>query len=431
MADLAWWLVAALAVACAVLWVTWRRRRTPVPAPAVAASRPADAPPTGVNPEPPPPVVPASTSLLVPQPGPAAPLRTPVAALVAPPGLKPPTTLVAARARRFELRDAATDPVLTLERGSPADWQRAAAVALTPMQRDFLGTTLAHAALLAPGSGASDLFRLALRAGSAMPLARGELAGAPGSLKAVPPESLDAARGPALAALVLALHCGPVYLRQLRAEVAAIQSGASEWLRRSSAGDERLRALLQDLSRYLREVEENHAGALRKPVFVARVADFCTHAEQQWLAAAEAQRSARRRLESATTEQATREGLWQDYALRGRVARSAARMLAAWHGLRLALGEAVPAATLVLRGVLQGLRAAEEADAALRRARPDEAPGAAAPTDAEDGERARHAVAATIRAIEAGFTGDAALTLLLKLDAQGRVAEARGPVCSA
>lgn len=430
MANLAWWLVAVLALACAVLaGLLWRQRRAAprrdaagerevTPAAGtdrrqLASSVPAPVPGGG----------------LAPLPGLSAPQRSPVAALVAPPTVKLPAMLVAARARRYELRDASAEPALVIERAGASEWRAAAPAAATPMQRELLSATFAHASLLAESrAGEADLFRLWLRAGVALPLARGELAA--GALRVVPLQSLDASRASAVAALMVALYCAPVYLRALRQEVAAIQAEAAPWLRLSSPGDERLRALLQDLSRYLREVEENHAGVIRKPVFVARVADFCVQAEAQWRSASDSAAALRLRLVAMAAEGPAARPQWQpqvqDYALRRRVACSAARMLAAWHGLRLALGEAVPAAALVLRAALQAQRTADADDAAL--ARSAAAHGAAWPLERSFGDRAERALAGTLQAIEAGFAGEAGLTLLVRLDPQGQVCELRGPL---
>ncbi len=409
MHELAWGLVAVLTLVCVALaGLLWHRRHSRVPA---APSRPdAAATPSREARGPTPSTVSAVPGGgLAPLPGPAAPLRNPVAALVAPPVVRPPALLVAARSRRYELRDAATEPVVTLERGSGEEWRRAAVGSPTPMQCELLTAMLAHAPLLDGAGG--EFYRLSLRAGVALPLARGELSTA--DLRVVPAQSLDPAKSPALAAIVMALHCAPVYLSRLRREVGAIQADAAGWLRRSSSADERLRALLQDLSRYLREVEENHAGAIRKPVFVARVADFGAQTEQQWRLALDAAISQRPGAGVGPNNEAAA----TEYAQRRRIAHCAVRMLAAWHGLRLALGDAEPAATLALRVALQSLRGADAADAAVQ-----------ADGDAPGSERAQGALAATIQAIEAGFAGEVALTLLLRLDSLGRVLEVRGPV---
>jgi len=427
MSQLAWWLVAVLALACAVLaGLLWQRRGIPRrelretrdAAGAASADR--------GGPRPDPGSVPGSG--LAPLPGPAAPPRTPVAALVAPPAVRLPATLVAARARRYELRDAGTEPALTLERARAVEWRQAAPLTATPMQHELLSAMLAHAPLLATeGTGDADLYRLSLRAGAALPLARGELAAT--SLRVTPTQSLDAGRAGTVAAVVMALHCAPVYLRGLRQEVAAIQAEAADWLRLSSPEDERLRALLQELSRYLREVEENHAGVVRKPVFVARVADYGVQTEAQWRTAAEAASAARQRVAQALAGPAVASTEWlalvQACALRRQVACHAARMLAAWHGLRLALGEAVPAAALVLRAVLQALRTAAGDDAGL--AREAASRGLPWPIEPDLALRAERALCNALQANEAGFAGEVGLVLLLRLDSLGRVCELRRP----
>lgn len=428
MSQLAWWLVAVLALACAALLaLLWQRRSHSPRQPAAGSETPGGsiAEPRGAKPD-------AGTVAgggLAPLPGPAAPSRTPVAALVAPPAVRLPATLVATRPRRYELRDAGAEPALTLERAGAQAWHHAAAARATPMQREALSTLLAHAPLLAtPGAGEADLYRLSLRAGAALPLARGELAAS--SLRVTPAQSLDANRAAEAAAVLMALHCAPVYLRGLRQEVAAIQADAADWLRLSSPEDERLRALLQELSRYLREVEENHAGAVRKPVFVARVADFGAQTEAQWRAAVDAAAAQRLHVAAALAGPSMAPADWparvQAYALRQRVACHAARMLAAWHGLRLALGEAVPAATLVLRAALQAQRTANRDDADLARSAATQA--WAWPLEPEPGLRAERALAATVQAIEAGFAGEAGLTLLVRLDSLGQVCELRSPL---
>ncbi|TXC65820.1 hypothetical protein FSC37_06650 [Piscinibacter aquaticus] len=244
----------------------------------------------------------------------------------------------------------------------------------------------------------------------------------------LPAQALDPGHACGLAALVLALHCAPVHLRALRREVAAIQADSSPWLRSSSAGEERLRALLQDLSRHLREVEENHAGAIRKPVFVAQVADYCVQAEAQWRAASDAAAGSRRALAGTASEGGGGETDWQErtqaYALRRSVACSAARMLAAWHGLRPALGEAVPAAALVLGAARRVQRAAGAQELEIARSPAARRWGWPVPPDA--GERAERALADALQAIEGGFSGNAGLTLLVRLDSLGQSASCAG-----
>ncbi len=441
--DALWWLVMVLAVVCTVLAVMLLRKpragrpETPDDTTGVSA---APALPGGAKPAAASLAAAATANVLAPQPAAGAPQRNPVAALVAPPAVKPPTTLVAARARRYELRDGAPEPVLTLERAAVSAWEHAPVVHCTPMQRDALAAALAHAPLLAPSVllSEADLYCLKLRAGAALALARGEIAAAPGGvLRAQPAQSLDATRAAPLAAIVLALRCSPVYLGGLRSRVGSIQAEAAVLLKRPAPGDDRFKALLQDLTRYLREVEENHAGVIRKPVFVARVADFCVQAEALWRSANDTVGALRSRLQSNLASEpfdaraaADWSALQQEYEARRRLARCAARMLASWHGLRLALGEAAPAASAVLRGAMDSLRAAVEADAALGRMLQARALGLAAPLDKNAAQGVLNELLQTAQAIDAGFAGETELQLLLRLDTLGRVTDVRGPIAA-
>ena len=433
MADMAWWLVAVLALACAVLLGLLLRQRRQTSAPRLSSAPPATLAAAGDRRAPVTmPVGGVPGGGLAPLPGPAAVRHPPVAALVAPPTVRLPAMLVAARARRYEMRDSAAEPALTLERVGVGEWHRAPPAVATPMQCQLLATAFAHAPLLAEArGGAADLYRLSLRPGVALTLARGELAES--ALRVLPAQALEAGHASALAALVLAMHCMPVHLRALRREVAAIQAESAPWMRSSSAADERLRALLQDLSRHLREVEENHAGAIRRPVFVAQVAEYCVQAEAQWRAASDAAAALRPPLVALATQGGVDEAEWlgraQAYALRRSVACCAARMLAAWHGLRLALGEAVPAAALVLNAARRSQRGAVGEELSLARSAAARRWGW--PIAAEPGERAERALAGALQAIEAGFSGNAGLMLLVRLDSLGQVCELRGPLVAA
>lgn len=478
MGDAMWLLVAALALACAVLvWLLLRRRRPdspPVqpeapaapPPPVVARTAsvvPPVAPPEAARPSaaPPPPA-----QAVAPAPGPAPGPAPAPATVVAPPssGRAPRTvptapSTVVERAARFVLRDdPAQPPVLLLERAAAAAWEGAAALEPTPMQRDALAALLAHADRLdaAPGSEAGgDLFVVRLRADTALPLARGELSGPPGGeLQSEPPLALDAAGAASFAAIMLALHCGPAYLSGLRARVSETKSmTAALHPKLAAQGDGKLKALLQDLTRYLREAEENYAGAIRKPVFIARVGDTCTQAEALWRAVGDGLTAARAQLE--TQAAATRFGevqLEKSLAalreLQGqrRVQDVAARILAGWHLLRLALGEASPGAAAVLGGARDVLRDAQASDAALAERLRACLDGAKVPDyvgkaefvanrtaarellqkiEAESLQPAVQYLAQVVAAIDAGFSGRAALGLLLRLDAQRHAVELR------
>ena len=52
------------------------------------------------------------------------------------------------------------------------------------------------------------------------------------------------------------------------------------------------------------------------------------------------------------------------------------------------------------------------------------------PLEPEVGLRAERSLAGALQAIEAGFAGEAGLTLLVRLDSLGQVCELRGPLGS-
>lgn len=470
MGNAAWMLVAGLAIVCVVLGVLLLRgRRTEAP-PAEPAVTPAvSVPPTPVPAEPPAAVAPVVT---VPPPVAPAPAAKPAAApaptevVAAAPAVAKPVPAaqpapapapVVAPARRFELIDAALqDPVLSVERAGNEAWQDGTALEPTPLQREALAALLPNAQRLeaVPGADDRDLFVVRLRQGAALALARGELAGAPGGeLVSRPPLALDPANAANVAAVALALHCGPAYLTGLRGQVTETKALVGSLHPKLLAqGEGKLKASLQDLTRYLREAEENYAGAIRKPVFIARVADLGNQAETLWRVIGEAVVAARAQIDVQLHaprfgEVQLERSLAALRELQGqrRLQDAAARILAGWQLLRLALGEASTGADL-LQAAAQALHDGAQVDLALTQALQSAADAAKAPDyvgkaefvanrsavrellqriAAEPLEPARQHLGRAEQVIDAGFAGNAALALLLRLDAQGRAAEVR------
>ncbi|WP_127997323.1 hypothetical protein [Piscinibacter defluvii] len=469
MGDGVWMLVAGLGLACAVLVVLLLRRKRPAEAAPEAAEPPvAPAEPVAARSAETPKPAAATPPGLAGGSTPALPPRVPVAttpsAVVAAPATRPPRSVVppapvVARAPRFVLRDALPiGPVMLLERADPAAWALATPVEPTPMQRDALGALLVQAGRLEAPAGAEAgpaHYLVRLRGGTALPLARGELAGAPGGdLQCEPPDAIDPTQAAGVAAIMLALHCGPAYLSGLRARVSETKSLAAALHPKLLAqGEGRLKALLQDLTRYLREAEENYAGAIRKPVFIARVGETTAQAEQAWHQALQALAAPRAQIEAQLG--ATRFGevqLERSLAalreLQGqhRLLDVAARVLAGWHQLRLALGEAASGAAATLRAARESLEAGAALDHALLQRLDQGIEAAKAPDYVGKAEFLANRTAArellgklddsallagsafvdqVHEAVEAGFAGRAPLTLLLQLDEQGRVAEVR------
>ncbi|MBX3606883.1 MAG: hypothetical protein KF788_16510 [Piscinibacter sp.] len=471
MGEAVWMLVVALALACAVLVGLLLRKRRPEAPPAEPIAEPEKpaAPPVART-ETPPVVAKAPAAESTPHPpAPRVPPATTPAGVVAAPATRPPRSVapaapapVVARAPRFVLRDALPiGPVMVLERASGAAWAQAAPLEPTPMQRDALTALLAHADRLDNPAGAEEAataaatFLVRLRGGTALPLARGELAGAPGGdLQSEPPQAIDPTQAAGVAAIMLALHCGPTYLSGLRARVTETKSLAAALHPKLMAqGDGKLKSLLQDLTRYLREAEENYAGAIRKPVFIARVGDTTAQAEQLWQTVAEAAETARAQIEAQAAaprfgEVQLERSLSALRDLQGlrRLLEVVSRVLAGWHLLRLALGESATGAVASLRAARARLEAGVETDRDLARRLDTSLEGAAVPDYVGKAEfvanrnaarellgkldeaglaEAGEFIGRVVESIEAGFAGRAPLALLLQLDAQGRAAEVR------
>jgi hypothetical protein len=480
MGDAVWIVVAVLGLGCAV--VVWRIARSRRPGDTADGVPSADEAAAAVAPKFPP----ATPSAVVAEVPPAAPqAAAPVApvapvpaaapapaTVLAPPKLKPPPPAPApapapavtvspavARAARFDLlEDQAPEPVLRLERAGAAQWEAAAALDATPVQRDALARLLVHAGRLeAVAVGNTDVYALSLRRASALALARGRLVGlAGGGLRSQPPHALDSVLAAQAAAVMLALRCSPAYLQGLRARVSEAKAVSATLHPKLLAQNEgKLKSLLQDLTRYLREAEENYAGAVRKPVFIARVGETCGQAAAYLQSAQEAGAALRSALE--TQARASRFGEVQlEKALAAlrelqgqrRVLDTAARVLAGWQVLRLALGDAAAGAAAALRDAARTLDAAEAADRKLAATLENCLETAKLPDyvgkaefianrnasrellkriAAEPFAPAVQQLGEAAAAIDAGFAGDAALALLLRLDVRGEAVELRVP----
>jgi hypothetical protein len=345
-----------------------------------------------------------------------------------------------------------------LERGHETAWRDAEPLASTPVQRELLSGLLVHAPQLASEALAgTGLYAVTLASGVALPLARGQLAPTSAAgLSSVPPLAIEVEQATTFAAAVLALQAARSSLPGLRAQASETKAAAGLLHPKLVAQTEgRLKSLVQDLARYLREAEENYAGAIRKPVFLDRVGDACHHAATLWqvtLAAADAARSQvdvqtrAPRFGEVQIEKAL--AALRDLQGQRRVLDVAARILAGWEQLRLMLGEQSPDSAEALRNARQTLMASEASDRTLAATLSACIDGAKVPDyvgkaefiahrsaarelivtiESETLDAAAQALAAGALALDAGLPGQGELALLLQLDAQGRVTEVRSP----
>lgn len=476
------WLVAAVVAVVVIGFAGWWLRRSAPPAraadegtrtsttmpeaPAVAA---AVVPPAAV-------AAPTVSAHGGPAPATQAPLARPAPPVVPPlPRVEPAASRAAApqtaaprvavrpiapalpKLARFELRHHGVG-VLALERAGAAAWHAASALASTPVQREQLSGLLARASELDGVADGDVVYEVNIAAGAALALARSEAAAA-GVVESVPPLALESTAAATFAAAALALQAARVHLPALRVQVGETKTVAAALHPKLIALTEgRLKSLVQDLARYLREAEENYAGAIRKPVFIARVDAACEQAVVVWQGALAAAAAARVQIEAQV--HASRFGEAQlekalaalrDLQGQRRVLDAAARILSGWEQLRLMLGEAAPAAAAVLQNAADQLSVALEADARIATATQACLDAAKAPDyvgkaefnanrnaarellagfDAAAFAAAQAALAHATAALAAGFAGQAAQALLLRVDAAARVVEVREPATS-
>jgi hypothetical protein len=426
-----------------------------LPPVAPAAVEPPPAPPVAPAPPPPLPSPPRMASPPPPAPVPAA-LPRPAPAPV--PRAAPEGTVTATlpKTARFELRTGAAT-VLVVERADAGAWADAGEAASTPVQREQLTGLLAHAAQLDGAATPADAFyAVHVGAGRALGLARGLAGSEADGMEAVPPGSFDLQQAATFAAVLLALDANRASLPALRADVAQTKTLAAALHPKLVAQTEgRLKTLVQDLARYLREAEENYAGAMRKPVFIERVADACRQAASLWAGTQAAAAAAREQLQAQA--QASHFGEVQlekslaalrELGGQRRVHDVAARLLAGWERLKLVLGDPDVQATAALASARAALLAAIAADQALAASLGQRIDAAKVPDYVGKSEFiANRSAARELLAAMAGETlapaaavldmsatllsegppGREAQALLVQLDAQGRVIEARTP----
>lgn len=478
MGDTMWWVV-AVAVLVVAGWVGWRLTRRGRGAP---AAEPPEAPVERTVPAPMPPAEPMAApaarvappaaepaGLPAPRPVPAR-AAAPTPAPSVQPSVPMPKTVAAEpvverapvrpalpRVPRFELLDARSEPVLVIDRADAAAWQQAAEFASTPVQRELLAGLLAQAPQLDGPSAADAAYRVRLRAAAALAVARGEIEGP--ALKAVPAGAIDTDAAADFAAALLALHAARRSLPELRAQVGETKSVAAALHPKLVAQtDGRGKTLMQDLGRYLREAEENYAGAIRKPVFIDRVGQACQQAGALWQGVQAQAGAARAALD--VQARAPRFGEVQlertVAALRElhgqrRLLDVAARLLSGWEQLHMLLGQRDAQVATRLGDTRRALDEGVAADLARVAALTTCLDQAKAPDYVGKAEFTTHLQAA--RELLAGIAKDTMtgaatsldraaaelsapavdeppLALLLQLDAQGHVVAVREPVTS-
>ena len=352
-----------------------------------------------------------------------------------------------------------------LERAASEEWASAITIdnvdSASPFA-DFLTATLQRQVPVGDGA----LLRVRFDGDAALFLARANLVemkehverldGAGRSRYAGSGTWLDGAAAAALAGQVLTAWVRARHLAALDAESADVKAAIAALQSRLDGDSQRLlKAASNDLSRFLREAREGYAAALRKPVFRERVEASCAEAGRTWVTLQA--RLAAIRTHLAAQADAPRLGevqleraLVQMRALHEerRVQALGARLLAALHGMRLALGTPHAEGAAALRAIGERWHAEAVAECALLDRLMERVKAAKAPEYTGKGEfesnrsaaKAAYdrlvadAAGATARALDAagaalarGFLdGEAAdWTLVLRVGPSGRIAEWR------
>ena len=355
---------------------------------------------------------------------------------------------------------------MRIEHADAALWSAAVAVDGALDRLAALTALLAPArrAVSSPGPDGEAIFAVRFENDDSIRLARAEAgtlearASASMPLDAAPPAGwLGREAAVSLAGTVLGAWTRTRYLVELDARLPDIRSTLAAVTPKLDAAEQRrLKTLVQDLSRFVREARDNYAAVIRKPVFLERVAGACADAVGAWSALQERVAALRAQLEALVN--APRYGevqLERTVAhLRAlheerRIEALGARILAALVLLRLALGDVgAPAGARSLEALSETHRADLEAEQALRRrvaACEGSAKGPAyegkgefesnrlaarhwlAKLDLDPAEGAGRFLADARSAVAAGFLDGKATdwALLLRCDREGSVVEAR------
>jgi hypothetical protein len=327
----------------------------PVAPPVAAAPAPRPAPP------PPPPKAPPPAP---PPPPPKAPPPPPPPAPPAAVSRVPPTVVVVPPPRPAA---PVIEQVLALEPADEGEWSAGIALPLSPVQSASVATALA-------GEELTAVYAIDFAPGATMSVARADLAFMRGLAAAATTPTgrwLDGSAAAVVAAVSLAGLANERFLESLGDEMRDLKSllaGLAPKI--DGLADGRLKALVQDLSRFTREARENYASAIGKAAFRERIEDAAARAFNIWRDAVERTDAARQPLE--TLSRAPRFGEVQvEKALalmralheQRRIQEISARTLGAAHTLRLAVGDVVAVAPVdPLASTLAALQSGIEQD---------------------------------------------------------------------
>ena len=194
--------------------------------------------------------------------------------------------------------------VLALEPAGEGEWAAGVALPLSPVQSASVATALA-------GDELTAAYAIDFAPGATMSVARADLAFmrtlASGATSAG--RWLDGSAAAVVAAVSLAGLANERFLESLGDEMRELKSllaGLAPKI--DGLADGRLKALVQDLSRFAREARENYASAIGKVAFRERIEDAAERALNIWRDAIERTDAARQPLDALSKVIALRRG---------------------------------------------------------------------------------------------------------------------------
>jgi hypothetical protein len=318
--------------------------------------------------------------------------------------------------------------VLVLEKVDEAEWRAARPLVLSVVQGAAVASALTAAT--PPRPGESTVHAVRFDAGSAIRIARGDL----DTIRAVAARCaataqgktrwLDSAAATALAANALAALARERWLdalgdemRDLKASLAALPPKLVR------QGEGRLKALIQDLSRFAREARDNYVSVIGKFAFRERVGEGCVRAAAVWHELVVSTDALRQQLDGLARRSRFGEvqvqrslAAWRELQEQERLQEIAARALAGMHTLRLALGDTVASPGVdSLASAAAALQAGIAQDRELAARLAERAQGAEGDPEAGTAEFAANRAA--LGQLLDGATGEAMVLALGRLQA--------------
>ncbi|MCE9658064.1 MAG: hypothetical protein K8R60_05850 [Burkholderiales bacterium] len=353
----AWIIAAALVLAGLGLgwWVVKSRTRRddapPLPeAPVERVAAPVEVVPAPVAPPTPAPAPMRTVAPPVAAPRPAPPPPAPAKAAPQPAAPPPPVALTPPTVIMVPPRPPAApviERVLALQPASEGEWAAGIALPLSPVQAASVATALA-------GEDTPPVVAIDFAPGATMSVARADLAFMRSLAAAARPGGrwLDGSAAAVVAAVSLAGLASERFLESLGDEMRELKSLLAALPPKTNGlADGRLKALVQDLSRFAREARENYASAIGKPAFRERIEEVAERTLIVWRDAVERADAGRQPLEALAKVSRFGEvqvekslALMRELMEQKRIQEIAARTLAAAHMLRVAVGDAAAAA---------------------------------------------------------------------------------------